>query len=268
MKQHFYLSPHLDDAALSCGGLIALQTQRGEPVSVVTLFAGVPRLTEAEFSPYAQKQHAKWALKPQEVVQVRREEDRRALNLLSAQVIHWQYYDAIYRATANQEFLYTDHQKLFGPIHPDEQTLIEQLTDQIAQLCYPSSEVILYAPLQVGGHVDHLIARECAIRLLSRGAQVMFYEDFPYVGREAWKDEPTTVEKALVALPLRLKSQVFQIDTQLKIQANLSYQSQLFSLFGDSEGRGLAREILAYTRKVGQEAGYSEGHFERYWYPI
>ncbi|RMD73788.1 MAG: PIG-L family deacetylase, partial [Chloroflexi bacterium] len=35
--RHIVLSPHLDDAALSCGGFIARATALGEPVLVVNI---------------------------------------------------------------------------------------------------------------------------------------------------------------------------------------------------------------------------------------
>ena len=37
---HVYLSPHLDDIALSCAGRIAAQVAAGELVLVVTVFSG------------------------------------------------------------------------------------------------------------------------------------------------------------------------------------------------------------------------------------
>ena len=42
MLTHVYLSPHLDDAVLSCGGMIHRQAQAGERVVVVTVCAGDP----------------------------------------------------------------------------------------------------------------------------------------------------------------------------------------------------------------------------------
>ncbi len=38
--EHIYLSPHLDDVALSCGGRIVKQRSKGENVLVVTVFTG------------------------------------------------------------------------------------------------------------------------------------------------------------------------------------------------------------------------------------
>ncbi|NTU55874.1 MAG: PIG-L family deacetylase, partial [Anaerolineales bacterium] len=45
-----YLSPHLDDAVLSAGGLIYEQTRSGTPVEIWTFMCGVPSGTE--FSPF------------------------------------------------------------------------------------------------------------------------------------------------------------------------------------------------------------------------
>ena len=41
-----YLSPHLDDAVFSAGGLIYEQTQAGTPVEIWTIMCGDPHLTE------------------------------------------------------------------------------------------------------------------------------------------------------------------------------------------------------------------------------
>ena len=39
MLKHVYLSPHLDDAVLSCGGAIHRAGAAGEAVLVITVFA-------------------------------------------------------------------------------------------------------------------------------------------------------------------------------------------------------------------------------------
>src|SRR5689334_12434287 len=78
---HVYLSPHLDDAALSCGGMIHQQTQAGERVVVVTLCAGGP--PAGALSDFAQSLHTRWQT-PVEAVAVRRAEDLAALKVLGA----------------------------------------------------------------------------------------------------------------------------------------------------------------------------------------
>ena len=76
--QHVYLSPHYDDAALSCGGSIHQQVQAGELVLVITICAAPPETNEP-FSPYAQAMHRVWG-DPLDVVATRQAEDQAANN--------------------------------------------------------------------------------------------------------------------------------------------------------------------------------------------
>ena len=67
-----YLSPHLDDAALSLGGLIWEQTQAGKRVSIWTICAGNP--PPGDFSPFAEALHARWEV-GRDAMEERRTED-------------------------------------------------------------------------------------------------------------------------------------------------------------------------------------------------
>src|SRR4051812_23198430 len=130
MSIHLYLSPHMDDAVLSCGGQMAAQIDRGERVRVLNIFAGVPDYTR--LSAYAERQHTKWG-RPADPVSARREEDATVLEGLGAEVEDWELYDCIYRQ-AGGEFLYTHHDAVFGPIHPAETGLIAMLTHNLRHL--------------------------------------------------------------------------------------------------------------------------------------
>ena len=55
MPLFIYLSPHFDDAALSCGGLLRAHAERGERAVVVTVCAGRPDYTH--LSRFAEQQH-------------------------------------------------------------------------------------------------------------------------------------------------------------------------------------------------------------------
>ena len=82
--QRNYLSPHLDDAALSCGGRIYQERQAGLAVLVLTLMAGDPPPEAAETS-FVAELHARWELDAaSNPVAARRAEDKRALSLLDA----------------------------------------------------------------------------------------------------------------------------------------------------------------------------------------
>ncbi len=54
---YIYISPHLDDVPLSCGGTIVQQKTQGLNILIVTVFAGDP---EPPFSPFVQAFHRAW----------------------------------------------------------------------------------------------------------------------------------------------------------------------------------------------------------------
>jgi LmbE family N-acetylglucosaminyl deacetylase len=175
MAAHLYLSPHLDDAVFSCGGLMAMQDARGEPISVLTVFAGDP--PDYRISPLAAELHARWG-KAGPPIAMRRTEDRLACARLGASVVHLEYADAIYRADEAGRPLYTTEQDLFVPPDTNESQLIEQLEESLREM--GSQQATIYCPLGYAGHVDHRITRLAAERL---GQPLYFYADFPYAAR-------------------------------------------------------------------------------------
>ena len=100
-----YISPHFDDAVLSCGGLIWEQTQQRMPVEIWTLHAGEP--AEGPGSAMITRVHALWQTgTPRQTVTQRRQEDHNAATLVGAQLKHFSLIDAIYRRGPNGELLY------------------------------------------------------------------------------------------------------------------------------------------------------------------
>lgn len=175
MAAHLYLSPHLDDAVFSCGGLMAMQDARGEPISVLTVFAGDP--PDYRISPLAAELHARWG-KAGPPIAMRRTEDRLACARLGASVVHLEYPDAIYRADEAGRPLYTSEEDLFGNPDSSEAGLLEKLVESLIEL--GSQQATIYCPLGYGGHVDHRIARLAAEKT---GEPLYYYADFPYAAR-------------------------------------------------------------------------------------
>ena len=64
-----FLSPHYDDAALSCGGIIWEAVRRGAQVSIWTVCAATP--PTGQLSPFAEELHARWETGPQAPLQRR-----------------------------------------------------------------------------------------------------------------------------------------------------------------------------------------------------
>ncbi len=167
-----YLSPHLDDVALSCGGAIAAQTRAGEPVLIVSITAGDP---PTQVSAYAESLHTRWELVTNATA-ARRAEDLAACALLGADAQHWNLPDCIYRLDDQGVPFYVSDADIFGQVAPDEKALVARLAAQMAQLP-PARRIVV--PLGVGNHVDHQLTRLAAEQAFGRTA-LEYYEDYPY----------------------------------------------------------------------------------------
>jgi LmbE family N-acetylglucosaminyl deacetylase len=176
MERIVYISPHLDDAVLSCGGVIYRQTSCGDEVVVVTVCGGVPQGDIS--SEFIQELHTRWGM-GEPAIEHRQAEDRRACAMLGARTFHLPIPDAIYRTSVGGEHFYDSEETIFGKIHPEEIHLIDRIARMIAKECEGASRI--YAPMGYGGHIDHRLTRKAVDRL---GIGVWFYRDYPYAIRE------------------------------------------------------------------------------------
>ncbi|HSB01610.1 MAG TPA: PIG-L family deacetylase [Anaerolineales bacterium] len=168
-----YLSPHLDDAAFSAGGLIYDQAQSGLPVEIWTFMCGYPE-PGAGISPFAQSLHMQWGFSSaEETVRMRRDEDKRAAAILGANTLHFDFLDCIYRRGANGGWLYTD--VLVSP-HPEEAGMPSQIAQTISTHLEPDD--ILVCQLAVGSHPDHILVRQGAELA---GRPLLYDIDVPYI---------------------------------------------------------------------------------------
>lgn len=171
---YVYLSPHLDDVALSCGGLVWEQIQAGEKVEIWTVCAGdsPPEI----FSPFAVELHQRWGV-GRDAAAHRRNEDIRSCRVLGAGYRHFEIPDAIYRLHPDTgDILYGSQQAIFGGLHEGDEDLIHWLVTKFTGFLQP--DTILVAPLTLGNHVDHQLTRILAEWL---NLPLAFYADFPYV---------------------------------------------------------------------------------------
>ncbi len=243
-----YLSPHLDDVALSCGGQIAAATRAGAPVDIVTIFAGdEPGPGEPAASALVAKIYDLWRLEAGAVMATRRREDLAACRELAATALHWQLQEAIHRRDSTRgEALYPTLERLFGAVAPPEEELVAALARRFAALSSPGDATRVVAPLGVGGHVDHRIVRAAAERAF--GAALEYYEEFPYIvwklfalrragihGR-SWKAR----RQALTAA-----------DVAARVAAIACYASQVTPLFRTPERIG--RLVRRHVRRAGGE---------------
>ena len=184
------LSPHLDDAVLSCGALMN-HARTETSVTVVTFF------TEGSEPPYTygarRYLHKCGKRDANSLFIARRAEDREVLEGVGISYVHVGLKEIFFRRRTrpllNQfpwasrlipELSYaypTLHlHVLRGGISPDDLGTIRCILDTIDHLSLESSTLFL-APLGVGGHKDHVLVRTAAE--LSR-KRVAYYSDFPY----------------------------------------------------------------------------------------
>jgi LmbE family N-acetylglucosaminyl deacetylase len=169
-----YLSPHLDDVALSCGGLVWEQVHAKNRVDVWTICAGDP--PPGSLSPFAQSLHKNWGV-GLEAANLRRREDIDSCAHLGAEYRHFLIPDCIYRRDGESgEHLYTSEETLWGDIHPADDELIERLCRHLERAVPENANLV--CPLTLGDHVDHCLTRAAAEQL---NRPLWYYADFPYV---------------------------------------------------------------------------------------
>jgi LmbE family N-acetylglucosaminyl deacetylase len=247
------LSPHLDDAVLSCGATIRAHTARGGRALVATLCAASP--TDASPTDYAEELRTRWG-GAQDPVQVRRNEDRDAVALLGAEALNLDFMDCVYRVDGRTgEVMYPTERSIFGDVQPAEAGLAAEMRVALDGAGVLAPGGCILAPLAVGHHVDHLIVRQVAERLAAAGYRVLYYEDFPYAG------DSQAVATALAQCAGQDWRQVLECVTAdelaAKCEAIACYRSQLSTFWADD---------AAMRAFVHRQAQTHHGELvERYW---
>ena len=251
---NIFLSPHFDDAVFSCGGLMNEFVKQGSKNVVITLFGGQPDISA--LSPFARQIHNKW--KSKDPVTLRMNEDRKALEIIGAEVIHLNFLDCIYRKTEGGIALYDSYEDMKGPLHPDDQRLCDDVYETVRGILqrYETERVQVLAPLGIGNHVDHQIAYKVSWRLIAGGYRASFYEEFPY---SSWYPEELWAAEAIRSKTL--SSQLIPIEIETKLTMVKQYSSQLAGIGGSY--RKASNNFKEYAVTVGKGI-----YAERIWLPV
>ena len=210
-----YLSPHLDDAVLSAGGLIHGQTQAGLPVEIWTFMCGYP--PEGEYSQFAQDLHKMWGFNTaEEVVRGRRVEDINAASIVGATTVHFDFLDCIYRRGPDGEWLYSE---ISVPPHPADKDLPARIAAEASARLEPDD--VLVCQLAVGSHVDHVIVRQAAELL---GRPLTYDIDVPYI---FYKPEELDTKAVGMKESVHL---ITEVGLERWQEAILAYKSQISTL--------------------------------------
>lgn len=238
-----FLSPHLDDAVLSCGALMEALTDHCS-LTVATIFTmdGPTPHTRAAKSFMRQCS----ATNTTAFFSARRAEDQEVLKGFDASHLHLGIADALYRrrevswptvrrlGRALPELVHRYPTYRYdiakGRVARGDRSLIAELTRQVHELLKRTNAQILFCPIGVGRHVDHLIARTVGQQYPD---QVIYYSDFPY--NQSFAADPKFINRQ------RLSSWVWNQGIAEKIPRIRGYKTQVDALFPD--GIPIAPEI-------------------------
>lgn len=283
---HIFLSPHLDDVILSCGGTLAqlVAQQPKQQINILTIFAGIPSFEnndkndenennetdvepEKNLSTFAKLQHSQWGTLEQAYL-ARQAEDKAALAFYKLKPTWLPFLDCIYRGLQTKWY-YTSDEDIFGSIHPEEYQLPLQIAEVIQNYITDmtnqakNNHIILYAPLTIGNHVDHQLTFLAVLQLIKYGYTIYFYEDYPYIQRHPhtlklvlqkqtkYLAEIINLAQTDLTTKQILQPKIIQFSSQhlaTKIKAIAAYASQLQNLFGRQ--RAMEQQVTAFGKQT------------------
>lgn len=179
-----FISPHFDDAVLSCGGLM-LELAGKTDMTVVNVFSkanvGPYTLSASRFLKFSGNHSS-----AQELYSARELEDKSALQKLGAKIINLGLEDALFRRK--------DSKSIFGKILPEfnhvyptyplhivkganpNDPAFEQVKNELKKI-YEENNTIYFAPYGIGNHADHQVVSSISKALFRK---LVLYSDFPY----------------------------------------------------------------------------------------
>ena len=168
-----FLSPHLDDVVLSCGGLIYDLSQKNVDIEIWTLCAGDP--DPMLISEFAWQLHQRWQTGA-DAVNIRREEDSSSCQWINAHPVHLGFLDCIYRRSPTTgEAIIQKNDDLFTALSKDEEYLVVEVQNLLESRLSDDAQIVI--PLGLGTHKDHALTRLAAERL---SRSTYYYADYPY----------------------------------------------------------------------------------------
>ena len=237
MQTALFLSPHLDDAVFSAGGLAGLLADRGWRLVLATVFTR--SVVPAEGFALA-CQLDKGLAADVDYMGLRRAEDREAARLLGFTDTLWlDLLEAPHRG-------YDSPAALFGPLREDD-GIGAAVCDRLRALQAEFTPELVLTPQGLGNHVDHRQVTKATIDCFA-AERTAFYRDTPYAIRQP-NSQPVAI---IPTAPL----EVIEITTSLerKIAAAQAYASQIGFQFGGALPLALALRDFAVREGGGVPA--------------
>lgn len=188
----YFVSPHLDDAAFSAGGLISYLAKRTKVV-VITAFTSAGR---DKHSLSALSYVRQCGYKKNEInrfFSARRKEDKEVFSALGVESIHLGFFDALWRKKSNLNliekfstlfvnefrYIYPTHRLHIskGKIYKEDEENLRKLENKLKEIIGEGDNSVVFCPLGLGKHVDHIVVREACTNSFPN---IIYWEDSPY----------------------------------------------------------------------------------------
>lgn len=226
-----FISPHLDDAILSCGGLISY-IRNNIPIKVISVFTEISEEPKTKFARHFVKscgyQNSRQLFKD------RQNEDAAIFRKLNIKYGHLGFNDAAWRKNKDNttlpmiakyfpEFvhIYPRQKDIFsGKVAAADVKTVITVENILKSLIGKNKKTVILAPVGIGLHVDHIMIRDICAKNFHR---VIFWSDFHYSLFKS-ADEDFIKKKKL---------KLFSWNKNIKYKEKLirTYKSQFSSLF-------------------------------------
>ena len=225
------MSPHLDDAAFSCGGTMAMLADAGWRVVMVTAFTRSVLPVEGFALACVLDKGLPGTV---DYMALRRAEDEVAAGLLGVEARWLDMLEAPHRG-------YESAPALFGPAVAGDDAWRE-LAGHVRALLRELQPALVLAPQGLGSHIDH---RQMIRAVREAGAErVGWYRDTPYAIRNA-AALPDPALQGLAGVMVNVGPGL-----ERKVAASCAYESQVGFQFGSAAAAAVA--LRAFSASEGQ----------------
>lgn|GEM_PF-880325 len=242
-KKIYILSPHLDDAILSCGQLLSELSGRAD-ITVINVF------TKAHSGPYTLSGKKLLSLSggyndASQLYEERVKEDKKALTSLGVKIINLDLEDALFRRKVSGKNRLIPELTHVYPTYrwnviknkiAFSDTALEMLETKLIEIV--PDDALIFSPYTVSNHVDHFIVRTASDNLYK---DVIYYSEFPY-----------NISKNNYGSATGYETLIVPIDPSKKRRLIALYKTQLLPLFPSGK-IPMHKEVYFLRKKTDSE---------------